>query len=90
MLTKRGVVVAEAALATLLGSRVVEATPVGFASALGRLALAGTVGKGAPVATATGILGGSILMNKALIGVATIVITALIAWYCHEPTVHAA
>ena len=66
---------------TLLRSRFVEATPVGFASALGRLAFAGTVGKGAPVATATGILGGSILMNKALIGVATIVITALIAWY---------
>ena len=85
ILAKRGVTVAETALAALLGSRLVEAAPVTLASELGRLALAGTAGKTAPVLNTTGAIGGTLLMKNTLIGVALLVAAALVAWFVTSP-----
>jgi RNA polymerase sigma-70 factor (ECF subfamily) len=81
-LARRGIVVAETAMAAVFGSRLVEAAPVGLASELGRLALAGTAGK--TTATATGAIGGALLMKKTLIGTAVIAMAILSVWFANR------
>jgi RNA polymerase sigma-70 factor (ECF subfamily) len=77
-LARRGVVVAETALAALFGTRLVEAAPVALASELGRLALAGTAGKSV---TSAGVIGGGLVMKKTLVGAVVAVVALLSAWF---------
>lgn len=78
LLARRGVVIAETALAALFGSRLVEAAPVALASELGRLALAGTAGKSV---TSAGVIGGGLVMKKTLVGSVVAVVALLSAWF---------
>ncbi|MCC6488699.1 MAG: sigma-70 family RNA polymerase sigma factor, partial [Candidatus Hydrogenedentes bacterium] len=86
-LATRGAAIAETALVAVLGCRLVEAAPAGLATELGRLALAGTAGKTAASATTPSIIGGGLVMKKALIGAVAVLIATLSVWFAmNRPT----